>query len=446
MHGDSPHILLVNPWIHDFAAYDFWARPMGILTLASILREHGFKVSYIDCLDRFHPKAPLKDPLRRHGCGPYMKETIAKPAGLEDVSRTFSRYGVKEAWIHEDLQSMSPPDLILVTSHMTYWYPGVQHTIAVIRKHFPDIPVVLGGIYASLCHDHAVKFSGADEVISGSSESVILDIARRYTGASAVPVFNPDDLDLYPFPAFDLQARIPYVTLLTSRGCPFSCSYCASGFLEKKYRRRTPQQVVDEIKYWYRKYHVREFAFYDDAFLVNSGEHAVPIMEKLIAENIDARFHTPNALHIREISQLTAGLMFRAGFRTLRLGLETLASVNREELDEKVTAEEFQRAAACLRHAGFKKDSVGAYLLTGLPGQETDAVKNSIQQVKQSGFTPILAYYTPIPHTDMWAQACASSRYDLAVDPIFTNNAIFPCRKEPFSWGDIGELKRLIRD
>ncbi len=50
----SPRILLVNPWIHDFAAYDFWATPLGLLTLGAMLRDHGARVSYVDCLDRFH--------------------------------------------------------------------------------------------------------------------------------------------------------------------------------------------------------------------------------------------------------------------------------------------------------------------------------------------------------------------------------------------------------
>jgi len=63
----TPNILLVNPWIHDFAAYDFWAKPMGLLSIASILRSHGFGVYYIDCLDRFHPNAPKTNPhLRKY--------------------------------------------------------------------------------------------------------------------------------------------------------------------------------------------------------------------------------------------------------------------------------------------------------------------------------------------------------------------------------------------
>jgi len=95
MSRDIPRILLINPWIHDFAAYDFWAKPMGLLTIGAILRQHGLSVSYIDCLDRFHPCAPKSDPLARYGRGSYQKTRIPKPTGLEDVPRNFSRYGIK---------------------------------------------------------------------------------------------------------------------------------------------------------------------------------------------------------------------------------------------------------------------------------------------------------------------------------------------------------------
>ena len=96
MRKNSPEILLVNPWIHDFAAYDFWAKPVGLLTLASILRQHGLNISYIDCLDRFHPDMPKTDPHARNGRGPYLKTRALNPEGLHDVNRNFSRYGIKK--------------------------------------------------------------------------------------------------------------------------------------------------------------------------------------------------------------------------------------------------------------------------------------------------------------------------------------------------------------
>jgi len=440
---DTPNILLVNPWIHDFAAYDFWAKPLGLLSLASILRQHEFSITYIDCLDRFHPKAPHIDPYTRNGRGPFLKTTIPKPKGLEHIPRNFSRYGIMLEWFREELKLIPKPDLVLVTSCMTYWYPGVQETIRIIKETYSDIIVILGGIYAGLCNEHAVSHSGADIVLTGPGEKYILKLAENYTGFSVSPKFDPNDLDTFPYPAFDLQRKISYIPILTSKGCPFSCSYCASHFLNPKRMLRSPLSLIEEIKYWHFKYGVKNFVFYDDALLVDAERHAAVLFEGLIKENLDVCFHTPNAVHIREISEKTAGLMFRAGFKTIRLGLETATFENRKELDSKVTANEFKQAVACLNKAGFQKNQVGAYLLTGLPGQTISSVEESIKEVKRNGITPVLAHYSPVPHTALWDRAVASSSYDLKSDPVFTNNAIFPCWFEDFSWEKISYLKNL---
>ncbi|OQY08525.1 MAG: B12-binding domain-containing radical SAM protein [Desulfobacteraceae bacterium 4572_123] len=439
----SPHILLINPWIHDFAAYDFWAKPLGLLILAGILRQHGFKISYIDCLDRFHPNAASVAMHARNGRGPYLKTKIPNPDGLEDIQRTYSRYGIPPEWFCEDLKALARPDLILVTSLMTYWYPGVQETIKTIKKVFPNIPVVLGGIYATLCHDHAVLHSGADQVIAGPGIESILDLAAAYTGYSPLPAYDPGNLDTVAFPALDLQHEINYAPLLTSRGCPFSCTYCASNILDPKRMQRSPASVVKEILHWHKNYNVIDFAFYDDALLINAGTHIIPILENLIRIGLKVRFHTPNAVHIREITQQTAGLMFAAGFKTIRMGLETTAFDKRNDLDNKVSAHEFNRAITCLKQAGFSQNQIGAYLLIGLPDQDPAAIEASIKVVKQAGITPVLAHYSPIPHTQLWRHAVASSRYDLESDPIFTNNALFPCHRETFSWKALTRLKQL---
>lgn len=441
--GRSPRILLVNPWIHDFAAYDVWAAPLGLLQLGAILRLHGYTVDFVDCLDRFHPEMPAAAPSRQ-GRGPYAKTPLARPAGLEDVPRTYSRYGVPSDQLRRDLATRPRPDLILVTSLMTYWYPGVQETIGVLRTVFGRTPIVLGGIYATLCPEHAEARSGADRIVTGMAESKILALAAEYTGFAPAARFDPLDMDTWPHPALDLARRIPHAPILTSRGCPFSCDYCASSFLNPVRLRKSPESVVAEIHHWHTTFHVTDFAFYDDALLVDADRHIVPVLEKVLAVGIKPRFHTPNALHIRNITAPLARLMRAAGFATIRLGLET-ADFDHRGMDRKVDREEFFQAVGFLRDAGFAPHQVGAYLLAGLPGQDLKALEADIARVRAAGVTPILAHYTPIPHTAMWNAARRASRYDLENDPIFTNNAVWPCRKEPFSWAPLTRLKKLAR-
>ncbi len=445
MKSGNPHILLVNPWIHDFAAYDFWAKPLGLLTIASILRVHGARITYIDCLDRFHSRMPFSEPSARFGRGPYLKTRIDKPDGLGDVRRNYSRYGILSEWFSEDLKSIPRPDVVLITSMMTYWYPGVQETIIMIRRSFPEVPVVLGGIYATLCSEHAVKFSGADIVVEGEGEEKIFEVIRRLTGWSVNIRIDADNLDTYPFPAFDLYKYLPYVALLTSKGCPFSCRYCASDYLNPKRRLKSADRIVEEIRFWKSGFNTMDMVFYDDALLVDPFHHAVPILEKIIESGLgkEIRFHTPNAVHIREITHETARLMAEAGFKTLRLGLET-ASADRNDFDRKVTRSEFISALSCLKAAGFEAHQIGAYLLTGLPGQGMNSVADSIDFVLKAGIMPVLAYYTPIPHTALWSEAVSSSRYDLESDPVFTNNAIFPCQKTAFDWAQLERLKKQL--
>ena len=439
----APHILCVNPWIHDFAAYDFWSKPLGLLTLAASLRQKGCKVSYIDCLDRFHPRVAPVEPSSRFGRGPFIKAPIQKPAALKDVPRQFSRYGIKPAWLQEDLRSHPKPDLILVTSMMTYWYPGVRETIDLIRKVYDRVPIVLGGIYATLYKEHAQQHSGADKIVCGAGEASVFELIDDISGYKIDHQSDIDQPKKAAYPAFDLQHRINYVAIVTSRGCPFSCAYCASHVLNPTRTQRDPDEVVAEIHFWHEQHGVIDFVFYDDALLMDAENHAHRILEAVVRSGLKIRFHTPNALHIRWLTSETAMLMKQSGFTTVRLGLETAGFDERSSLDVKVTEKEFRRAVTCLKNAGFDRHQIGAYLLAGLPGQSIAAVAKSIDTVKQNRITPVIAYYSPIPKTRLWPQAVAASRYDLESDPIFTNNAILPCQKEPFSWRTISYLKNL---
>ncbi len=411
---DSPHVLCVNPWIHDFAAFDFWLKPLGLLTLAGMLRQAGIRVSFIDCLDRYHFRETGPVKTGWDGRGPFRKTPVAPTDVLPPSAgpfpktrQTFSRYGILPEWFIDDLTSLNPPDLIFVTSLMTYWASGVAETISVIRSVFPEVPVVLGGKYATLCQDHAMTFSGADHIAAGQGEPVLEEIVSRFTGFPLHLNTLPEDP---PFPALDLCSKLTYAPILTAKGCPFSCDYCASSFLEPRLIRRSVERVFEEICHWHHRYKVKNVAFYDDALLVNGPGHAYPLMEKIIQSDLDLFFHTPNALHIREVTPEAADLMFRAGFKSIRLGLETAAFSRTRRHDVKVCAHEFFRAVSALKHAGFKPGQIGAYLLCGLPDQNLDDVAESMAFVRNAGILPVLAHYSPIPHTPLWDTAITRAR------------------------------------
>ena len=186
MPQSGPSLLLINPWIYDFAAYDFFARPLGLLYLAGLLRARGYAVHFLDCLGAPHARTgPF-------GTGRYPKEIMPPPAALKGITRRYGRYGISEAAFRERLARVPTPAAILVTSLMTYWHPGVAAAIGLARERFPEAPVILGGIYATLCPEHARKYSGADRVVAGPGEAVIAGILEEVAGVSPPGANFPD--------------------------------------------------------------------------------------------------------------------------------------------------------------------------------------------------------------------------------------------------------------
>ncbi|HDP26037.1 MAG TPA: B12-binding domain-containing radical SAM protein, partial [Deltaproteobacteria bacterium] len=327
-------------------------------------------------------------------------------------------------------------------SLMTYWYPGVTAKITTIKQIFSDVPVILGGIYATLCTDHAIRCSGADYVLCHESERQIVEFLSRLweTPAEYLPDLNR--IDTLPYPCFDLVRDLRYVCIQTSRGCPFSCTYCASGFLSRPFRTRDPNKVMQEILHWHNAYNVRDFAFYDDALLLFPEERAIPLLEAIISERKDLRFHCPNGLHVREISKRLATLMKEAGFTTIRLGFETADSPRQRKTGAKVTTDDFFRAVDALHGAGYGDSEIGAYILCGVPFQEPSEVMKSIEVVKGAGARPLLAEYSPIPHTQDWAIALEASPFPLEEEPLFHNNTLLSCGGATLSHEQYLELRR----
>lgn len=443
-------LLLINPWIYDFAAFDFWMKPLGLLYLAGHLRQHGYHVDWIDCLDRHNPNL-LKQQgrtaphLQPYGVGKFFRRRIPKPPILQDMQQHYCRYGIPENIFLDLLAVIPTPDAILITSMMTYWYPGVFRAIELAQQSFPGVPVVLGGVYATLCRDHAAQNSHADLIIQEHDIRQILCQIDAIAGFHSRNEYQPSSM-FEVYPAYDLYRHLDYVCLLTSIGCPYRCTYCASPLLAPQFMQRDPDSVFREIEYAYSTLGVRNIAFYDDALLVNAANHLEPILKQVIEAGLACFFHTPNGLHARYMTAQLAELLFRSGFRTIRLSLETADTARQQHTGGKVTNAEFEYAVKLLQRAGFQSEHIGVYLFAGLPGQDLRETEDTIRYVHSLGVKASVCEYSPIPGTAAWNILQQHGYLNDDDDPLIHNNSVFLFLKEQYSFDAIQQLKDLLHD
>ncbi|MCK5242778.1 radical SAM protein [bacterium] len=424
-----PKILLINPWIYDFAAVNLWARPLGLLQVAEFLSAYSVDLVYLDCLD-----TPVT--LRFHK-GKYPKTTLPTPECLPTIDRPYARYGITLEDFQKQLQTLLPADVILMSSMMTYWYPGVHESIRQCKTIAPHTPICLGGIYPQLYPEHAVNNSGADALYLGPVNKTLEQVLRDF-GIILTPAQQPK-----PYYRLGFYKTQEYAPLLTSRGCPYCCSYCASSQLNPKFSQRPPNAVVREIKNL-SDLGVQDIAFYDDALLSRPEKHIQPIMQKIIAAGLKINFHTPNGLHARLVDEKTAELMKKAGFKTIRLSLETVNAQRQAKTGGKITNKEFAAAVVNLKKTGFTKQEIGVYLMYGLPGQPIDEIWEGIHFLETLNVRIQLTEFSPLPGTPVWQELVEKNIITPDIDPLLTNNTVFSILFNEYPKTEIKKLKDRV--
>lgn len=404
-----PNILLVNPPIYDFAAYDFWLKPYGLLRVAGYLRDQA-ALSLFDYLDRYHPGAsPLAGcDADEWGRGPYEAVQIAKPAPLEAIPRPYRRYGLPRALFQTFLEAHGPFDAVLIQTVMTYWYPGVKEVIDDIRAISPQSKIVLGGVYATLCPQHA-RHLGADVVIEHD------DLAPLWHLLGLTPRYQE-------VPLWEAYTDLRVGVLKLTDGCPFRCTYCSVPQVYPPFQGRSRQRVLAELA-CLCQLGARNVAFYDDALLFKPQEMLLPFLKQVIQQRLSVNFHTPNALNARFLSPEVANAMVQAGFKTFYLGFESSAYLWQRRTGGKVYAHELEAAVQNLLAAGADRRHITAYLIIAHPQNDQQAVEASMHFAHNLGLRLMLAEFSPIPGTPD-GEHC---RQWVDVDePLWHNKTAFP--------------------
>jgi pyruvate-formate lyase-activating enzyme len=400
------NLLLANPPIYDFTAFDFWLRPYGLLRVGGQLRKCNLTVfDHLVSTDR-----------DAFGRGRFEQQLLPKPQPLADVPRRFYRFGRPKEHLRQLLSSQTF-DAVLVQTVMTYWYLGVREVIEAVRDLQPHAKIILGGVYATLCPAHAASL-GADTVIGGSD---LKDL--KLPLCDGLPFWE------------GVESTVGILKI--TEGCPFRCTYCSVPIVSPNFYARPLDVCVEEMRHLVRL-GARHVAFYDDALLFNADRILLPFLEQVLSEELRVSFHTPNALNARFITPEIARLMVRAGFKTFFLGFESSAYKWQRKTGGKVYSDEFADAVQVLRDAGAS--SITAYIIIGHPDSEEQDLEASIRFAAAHGARIMLSEFAPIPGTTD-GESCR--RYTQLDEPLNHN-------KTAFTWRTLGttrvdHLKALMR-
>ena len=402
-------ILLVNPPIYDFTAYDFWLKPLGMLTAASKF-DSSVDIDLFDFLDRCSPmmRAPSSAGNFPFSRGPFPAKIIDKPEPFKDIPRYFRRFGIERYHFQRHLTVADPYDYVLIQTTMTYWYLGVKEVIDDVRYTHPKAKIVFGGLYASLLGDHAKKI-GADIVIHNECLEPLGELVS-------------DSNLFYQSPRWDLYPKLTSAVMTLTRGCPFRCTYCATPQTTGSFSIRSFDHCIADLQLLV-SLGVKDVAFYDDSLLFQSEKLFVPFLNYIIENKIEINMHTPNALHARYITFDLARLMVKAGFKTFYIGFESSDEFFQQQTGSKVVSDHLTKAVDNLVMAGADPCHITAYEILGHPDTDLQQLESSIRFVNSLGIRVMLADFSPIPTTPD-GERCR--KYIDLDEPLNHNKTAFP--------------------
>jgi radical SAM superfamily enzyme YgiQ (UPF0313 family) len=406
-------VLLVNPPIYDFSAYDVWLKPLGLLYLSNILKSYSFEVILLDCLDRnFFPHIKPKQDCS----GKFPHVEVKKPEIIKNIPLKYKRYGISQNDIINFLSVHKDTDYVIITCSITYWYLGVEEVIDLIRAVIPNTRILLGGIYPILSPQHASRrfFNKTTKIFYTSDFSELLDylcIPHKY---------QYKDFVNFPYPDFSHYKKVYYVTTRFSYGCRYNCAYCGMKSIHPKYKSKNIEQFINEIKILYETTSCQNIVFYDDELLDSIDiTTTIELFSKLIKLNLPLKFYTPNGINPKFITKEIANLMYHLNFTDLRLSLETISDKVHNIVDKKLLLRDFEYALDNLFSSGFKPTQISVYILLGLPTETIEDVYKTIEYISKYKIRIRLCELAAVPNAKMFRYLTDN------VDPLLHNNTIF---------------------
>jgi radical SAM superfamily enzyme YgiQ (UPF0313 family) len=308
------------------------------------------------------------------------------------------------------------PDLIGF-SMTSFMYKNVYKMVENVKKKFPDLKIAVGGPHISSLReailnecaaiDFAVIQEGEEtikELCSGKDYSQIKGLIYRENGRVKFSGLRQPiwDLDSLPFPKYDNLDLAKYgygISIVSSRGCPYKCIFCAAHAIRKEYRIRSPQNVVDEMEYWYKKGY-REFDLQEDNPTFDK-QRAFALCDEIESRNFeDIIIMCGNGVRADRVDRKLLTRMRQVGFKRLAFGVEAGNNRILANLKKGEKIEVIKQAIQDACELGF---FVSIFFVVGSPGETVRDVHDSIDIALSFPISNVSFYnLIPLPGTELF--------------------------------------------
>lgn len=404
------------------------AMPMGILYLAAMLERDipGIDVRVLDLA-----KAS--------------RDFTLSPDRSQTTIEAFA-----EGVLADQIPADFVPDFIGLSILFSTAHRSTGEIAKPLKRRWPQAPVVVGGMHATNDVDGLLAMPGIDYVCCGEAEAIIARFANTVTAGGdceAIPGIygrakraaeggKPqevapavEDLDGIPFPAWHLIPMEQYVvpsgrarrldtvqlngeaTIMTTRGCPFSCTFCSSWTVHgRNVRFRSVENVLAEIDILYHRFGVRVIVPEDDLFTVKKAR-IIELCDAVAARFPDLGFQFPNGLSVATLDDDVIAALIRMGMRVATIAIESgSAHVQRHIIKKNCNLE---RAAKVVQSCRDQGAIVRCYYVLGFPGETREMIEETISfSASIAADWSVFMIAAPLVGTEMYQQLLERGHID----------------------------------
>ena len=335
-------------------------------------------------------------------------------------------------------------EVVGVTMMSVDFNPSIR-AAQIIKEVKPETRVFVGGPHPSLCPEELENQWCIDYIVKGEGEKTFVKLIGDIVAGRSIPkviqghslenldespwadrnLFNSPEEPFVPF------LKPPFVTLIAGRGCKYNCNYCQPAeriMFGHKVRRRSVENVVDELKYLRNLYGFNSFMIHDDC-LTEDREWVVEFCRQYKTEGFTQPFVVQSRADIICKNRAMVDLLFDAGLRLFIIGFESGSDRVLKFLRKGCTRAQNLEAARVCHEVGIK---IWANYMLGLPTETKEEVRETLtmlQKIKPYHCSP--AFYTPHPGSDLFEMGKKMGIHLITTHDSYRRNSYEPKIKGP---------------